>query len=427
MTSNTFCALPWMHLATSPSGSFRVCCNSVPPNNLLQTNGKKHKIHNSTAEEAWNSETNRDIRLQMLAGERPNTCTKCFREEAQGMRSPRMIANKNYQKYVPNPIEITDADGSTPINVIYLDLRLGNKCNIKCVMCSPFSSNQWLKEWNDVNPVKLTEDEHNHLTNNMSWPDNHSWLTTIEPHLSTITKIYFTGGEPTLADAHLDLLQLCINRGYAQNMTIKYNTNLTNVPVRAIQYWDKFDKVLFNVSIDGYDKINDYVRYPSVWKVIDKNLHTLNDMAANGKIMIGVHACIQAHNILSITPLMDYLVQFKNITSFPYLNVLDHPDHLNIRVLPDKLKQIAADRLLNWKASHSADEYTDCPDSPDQSKIWFDRIDQVVNYMQSESWYDKHFNAFVKFTQGIEKHRGNSIAALIPEWAEFIDNEKIRE
>ena len=33
--SNTFCILPWMHVATNSSGNYRVCCNSTPGENFI--------------------------------------------------------------------------------------------------------------------------------------------------------------------------------------------------------------------------------------------------------------------------------------------------------------------------------------------------------------------------------------------------------
>ena len=35
LPSDTFCVLPWMHLATNPGGSLRVCCNSNPKTNRI--------------------------------------------------------------------------------------------------------------------------------------------------------------------------------------------------------------------------------------------------------------------------------------------------------------------------------------------------------------------------------------------------------
>jgi MoaA/NifB/PqqE/SkfB family radical SAM enzyme len=43
-------------------------------------------------------------------------------------------------------VSITQSDGALiEQQVLSLDLRLGNKCNLQCVMCYPGESNQWYK------------------------------------------------------------------------------------------------------------------------------------------------------------------------------------------------------------------------------------------------------------------------------------------
>ena len=39
-----------------------------------------------------------------------------------------------------------------PEELVYLDLRLGHTCNIKCVMCSPHDSSKWVKDWQTLMP-----------------------------------------------------------------------------------------------------------------------------------------------------------------------------------------------------------------------------------------------------------------------------------
>ena len=44
LPSDTFCALPWMHLSTRPDGNMRVCCTanaSSHPRPVLQMTGLK--------------------------------------------------------------------------------------------------------------------------------------------------------------------------------------------------------------------------------------------------------------------------------------------------------------------------------------------------------------------------------------------------
>ena len=102
--SDTFCILPWVHLSTRPDGSMRVCCtanaSSVGATNdkehggqvgILKTDdGKPNNLNVSDFETAWNSKYMKNVRKQMLAGEKPPSCLKCYKEEAAGHNSKRM-------------------------------------------------------------------------------------------------------------------------------------------------------------------------------------------------------------------------------------------------------------------------------------------------------------------------------------------------
>ena len=89
LPSKTFCVLPFMHIATNPGGSYRLCCNSNPNNNQIKDeNGKPFKIFKHSVEEVWNSESYKNFRRQFINGEMPSTCERCYREEDSGIRSP---------------------------------------------------------------------------------------------------------------------------------------------------------------------------------------------------------------------------------------------------------------------------------------------------------------------------------------------------
>ena len=103
LPSSTFCALPWMHLSTRPDGNMRVCC-TANASSVGATNDKKHggqvgvlktesgapaNLNNSNLMEAWNNDYMKNVRKQMLKGETPASCLKCYKEEAAGHRSKR--------------------------------------------------------------------------------------------------------------------------------------------------------------------------------------------------------------------------------------------------------------------------------------------------------------------------------------------------
>ena len=133
--NDTFCALPWMHVATTPGGSFRICCSSDNSNNkILKDDGTPFKIYKDSISDVLKSKTYSDIKRQMLAGEKPATCSRCFKQEEAGVESSRQVYNSIWG----NKVNIEDENQK----ILYLDLRLGNQCNLKCRMCNPYSSNQ---------------------------------------------------------------------------------------------------------------------------------------------------------------------------------------------------------------------------------------------------------------------------------------------
>ena len=85
--SNTFCPLPWIHMATRPNGDVRVCCTAnasgageddVKDAGLVKQDGQVMNLQTHSIAEVWNSNYMKTVRLQMLKGKVPTSCTKCF-------------------------------------------------------------------------------------------------------------------------------------------------------------------------------------------------------------------------------------------------------------------------------------------------------------------------------------------------------------
>ena len=168
MISETFCLLPWVHLSTRPDGSMRVCCtanaSSVGATNdkahggmvgvLKQESGTPSNLNNSDFLSSWNSVYMRNVRKQMLAGEKPASCLKCYKEEDAGHNSKRMWETAYWSQRVDvdTLIKETNQDGSIPPRLYYIDLRFGTKCQLACIMCSPHDSSGWITDWQKIFP-----------------------------------------------------------------------------------------------------------------------------------------------------------------------------------------------------------------------------------------------------------------------------------
>ena len=388
MPSKTFCVLPWMHVATNAAGTLRVCCNSTPGKNGLEhPDGGKYKLHKHDIREAWNSKTMTTIRQQFLNGERPEMCERCFREEDAGVKSARQSWNEGWYNADSDYSDITPEPKAQ-----YIDLRLGNLCNLKCRMCNPYASNQWIDEWNMVEDP-LPEEELQRLdTDTMTWPNKPKTWENLIDVADTIEEFYLTGGEPTLATAQYKLFDYLIERGLNENIILKYNTNLTNIPQRMIDYWDRFKTVKLNCSIDAYGDLNRYIRYPTNWKLVDKNLKRFLDMKS---VRVQIHTTVQINNILHLNTWFDWVQQFDK---FVYLNILNHPEYLNIRVLPPELKQLATERLENYSV---------------------EKLDSTIDYMWAEDWSDR-WPEYVRYTHTLDQSRKENILNVVPEFKDYI-------
>jgi MoaA/NifB/PqqE/SkfB family radical SAM enzyme len=378
--SETFCILPWMHLATNASGNLRVCCNSTPGKNFVtKPDGTPYKLFRDNLEEAWSSEVYQTIRKQMLAGERPEMCQRCFREEDVGIKSARQAWN---DKWTESKEYTLDA----PFDIKYVDLRLGNLCNLKCRMCNPYSSNMWVKEWHLVEDA-LSESEYDRLSN-MTWPEREKTWENLYSIAHTVEEIYLTGGEPTIIKEQHKLLDYFIERGTAKDIRLKYNTNLTNVPQHLLDKWSKFKRVQLNCSIDAVGDLDRYIRYPSTWDKIKENFEKVRTVE---RCNVEIHCTVQMYNILKLNELIEWALPYNHKI---YFNILNHPEYLNIRVLPENLKQLAAERLAPY--TH------------------LDKVQGIIDYMFAEDWSDK-ITDFKEYTHQLDKSRDQKLADVCEE------------
>jgi|TARA_R110000851_G_scaffold24755_3_gene71488 MoaA/NifB/PqqE/SkfB family radical SAM enzyme len=383
--NKTFCILPWMHLATTSTGKYRPCCNIAQGTTVTKDDGSHFNVWEDSIEAMWDSSYMQQLRAKMLAGKKSRVCKRCYREEDSGIESARQSANSRYMFNY-------DAVINPPVNIKYLDLRLGNLCNLKCRMCNPYASSMWTKEWNLIaDKDKQLSDTQLKYLKNMTWPDDPFFWDQIDKHSIEIDEIYLTGGEPTLITKQYELYNSLIAKGLAHKIKLKYNTNLTNIPDKLVDYWRYFKQVKLNASIDAYGDLDRYIRYPSSWKKIDENL---KKFIAMGNIKIEVHCTVQIYNILRLNELFDYLEPLKLPV---YLNILNHPEELNIRVLPEHLKDQAALYL---------EKHYD---------LVIRKKDKIADYMYKEDW-SHLLPKFKNYTDTLDKSREESIYNLIEEF-----------
>lgn len=439
--SDTFCVLPWIHFATRPNGDMRLCCNSNSSGAgfdheiglVKNETGRPSNFGKETPMSAWNNEYMRSVRTTMLEGNIPSSCKKCFDEESKGVVSKRMWETGTWVEEgidIPELIQQTSEEGIVPEKLIYLDLRLGHTCNLKCIMCSPHDSSQWVADHKKVFPLF----QHPELKKQMAWErkefnnfwhENPTFWKEMYAQIPNLKQVYFAGGEPLMIKEHKLFLEEIIRQGYADKILVRYNTNGLLIDDDIIELWKQFKKVKVGFSIDAVGDRNYYIRYPSDWATIEKNLHKLDNTPDN--IQVSIATAIQ---ILNIKHLPDFArwkitqkfkkVNFENITGgieagggIFNMHLLYIPTFLSIRCLPEQDKAEVREsfaRLANWLHENYRQDYDFWKANPYGWRRW----QAILDFMDGED-HTHLLPAFREYVTTMDAERNLNFKETFPE------------
>lgn len=448
-----------MHLSTRPDGAMRVCCTAnassvQDPDSTKKTGGGQAgvlrredgipaNLNNTTLMEAWNNDYMRNVRKMMLRGEKPDSCLKCYKEEEAGVESKRNWETAYWIKQVglDEILGDTKEDGSVSPKIRYIDLRLGSKCQLACVMCSPHDSSGWVKEWNQIYPQITNE----RLKTSSGWDNrgkvhgaNYNWhknnpefwdqLYDQIPHMK---QLYFAGGESTIIEEHYTLLEEVVRRGYADDIELRYNSNAVELPDRLFKLWDRFRRVKFHFSVDSLGDKNDYIRYPSRWDDLVANMHRLDSTGPNVTVTTAV--TVMALNIMYVPDFIRWKMSqgFRKFNAWPNgagminWHFAYWPPQLNVKVLPPEAKAAVRDRFEelyawledNWRMATgvrdvSGDEFM-------AAKYGIKRLRSMVNFMDREDWSER-LPELREWIGLVDRTRGLDFSVIFPELAPLL-------
>ena len=444
--SGTFCVLPWIHFATRPNGDMRLCCsaNSSGANQdhtiglVKNENGIPANFGRDTPMSAWNNEYMRSVRTTMLESKIPRSCTKCFDEESNGIVSKRIWETYTWMQDgldIEELITQTEQDGTVPEHLVYLDLRLGHTCNLKCIMCSPHDSSKWVGDHKKVFHLF----EHKELKSQMSWDEktfNNQWYEhptfwkEIFGQIPNLRQVYFAGGEPLMLKEHKMFLEEIIRQGYADKILIRYNSNGLLVSEDIIELWKYFKKVKFAVSIDDIAERNYYIRYPADWLVLEKNMNRLDNTPDN--IHVSIATAIQILNIKTLPELVKWKISqgFKKVNQnnayegmlagggLINMHLIYIPTFLSIKCLPAVDKQEVREKFEDFK-QWLWNNYTQDDIFWSVNPYGWKRWQAILDFMDSED-HTYLLPAFKEYINKLDSIRGLNAATVFPELAHLL-------
>lgn len=388
---NLYCAWADTGLALHNSGRCLLCCHSQTY--LQDESGQEIYLDTGTIEQAWNSPTRKQIQADLESGIQHPNCSACWNEESAGRASRRTINNELFANMTVDPAKPQ-----------LVDLKPGNTCNLACRTCWPEVSSKWYRDYWETEAQQWEPDYKKYLDswrrirtsydqdNLQLWSDLQSWLTNVEYY-----DIY--GAEPMLLSNVFVILQQSVDSGRAAQQSLHINTNGTVWNQRYIDILKQFKSVVIDVSIDGVGDHYDYIRYGETWATVEQNLGRYQELVRD-HANIRMHVCVTVCNlnVLHVVELQQYFCD-RNLPVF--FNMVHHPQHLNVRSLPDQIKQQVRSRLLannpNWQITSILD-FMDMP-LDNQPQLW---------------------TKFLESTKKLDLLRQQDLAKTFPELAELI-------
>ena len=392
-----FCVLPWISLEASPIGTVRPCC--LADDEIVDNAGNKFELASADFGDIQNSAHMRGLREQFLAGEKPQTCRKCWNEERSGRTSKRMHTLNRLKHVLP-----TDEWTSDAKPLMFLDLKLGNICNLKCRICGSWSSSQFAaEELNQLRGEDKKASFHYQMLKAGAWPrENQSFWDQIDHMLTDIRYIEFTGGEPFMIEEHFDMLQGIVDRGIAHQVEIHYNTNGTHYPEQAVDIWKHFKTVEIAFSIDDIGDRFEYQRSNAIWSEVCANLDRFRDLKEiHSNIVLQVCTTVNVFNVRYLGDVAEWIEKNRESFNFVYWNMMHDSWYFSIATLPDAAKAAIT-------------EYLDSVDT-----IYRDEFDRIRDFMNRGASTDG--NILRMRVRDLDRKRAQNLAVVEPEFAALID------
>lgn len=404
---DSFCVLPFRHIYILPNETVKPCCVFE---GIIQDGGRPMSMREDSTEKIWNSEQMQDIRQRMVRGAPVEACRYCTIQESKGVVSTRQAMTEGWAKGWLNPEMLTAEDvKEAAIANAYrtepetLEIVLGSTCNLKCRMCYADSSSAIAAD-----PI------HSHWVPLKSSPfvrtaEGHSWLNRKEHILAGLLHnpkqfkgVGIVGGETLILKETNEIMQHLIDSGAAENLTLTVYTNATVVSEKWCDLAVQFKTVAISVSLDGFQTVNDYIRYPSRWDELEIGLRRLQELP---NALLAVNVTVQAYNILDIVAIARFCEE-QAIPMHPH--ILKDPSHLSSFIMPLAIRQEAAHRLkayatnsrVHWRA---------------------DMLNLADAWEAAPECNPSLLREFMIFTNDLDLSRGQDFADSLPELRAYLE------
>lgn len=332
------CILPWVSVETTPTGAIRPCCLSFDE---ITHQGKPVTVADGLTA-AYRSDSMQKLRQDFLDAKRPASCDRCWKEEDAGRTSKRQWHIRKFAKHTAE----VDWYNLQPDNLWLLDLKLGNICNLKCRICGTWSSSKWAQE--EISHQTIDDPKKTRAYMQLKqgeWPRKTTeFWDDLKTLLPNIKYFEFTGGEPFLINEHVELLQRIVELGYAENISIHYNTNGTVWNQALENVWKSFRTVEIAFSIDNVGSRFEIERSGADWEQVQSNIEKAKQFREQcSNVVLQVCTTVNIQNVFYLEDVCKWIAEQS--FNMVYVNMLHDPLHMSIAYMTPTAQELVINKL----------------------------------------------------------------------------------
>ena len=411
----TYCKYFWSHVALFNGKTATPCCRY--DHNTKEGSTVTRDKPFTTFTETIHSPEWEELRRKSVEGVKEAGCWKCYEEEERGNWSLRNTANAmDFNK----PLEL---------KLTYLEINLGNFCNLACNICCSDNSNLWYEDDKDLKSV------HQYRRGSYT-PDHQEGISLNVEDYEHVRLIKFVGGEPMIHPKFITLLDFLIEHDLQSKIRIQVFTNASWVPKDKIKdRLKQFDEVTISLSIDGVGQVNDYSRWPSKWSIVHESARMWLQMSKeNSNITVRWEPTLSIYNANHVPEMVSWWVNLSmEVLEKPFhdavyndemrdINIIVNnvmwPTYMTPNLLPNKDTELKRLNRFVEKMYHlHADE------NHDRSKHMLKRLDQLIGKVSKEiqpAIDEEQLKTFIHFSYDLDKRRNNDLPKQLPKlWSQI--------
>jgi sulfatase maturation enzyme AslB (radical SAM superfamily) len=206
-------------------------------------------------------------------------------------------------------------------------------------MCHPGASSQLVKEYQRIGWTVIDTSRQVRLSEIIDY--------------TTVEKVIVAGGEPTIMPEFQTFLTRALEHERS-DIELMIITNATNVNPRVFELLSQFTNVQFTVSIDGYDQVNRYIRWPSDWVTLTRNIHRLRTITEQ----VCFSVCASIWNISNLSQLVKFLDTEYNVPVILFNEAMNPRDDAEVSpfLFPNKELALADLELCKQSKNYEIDD-----------------------------------------------------------------------